>query len=226
MEHGLIAGKTRIGWIGTGIMGTSMCSHVCKITVGTDNATGQAIKSSTQYYPTYVYNRTMSKVQPLIDNIGQTIIHPCPSVDQVASQSDIIFTMLGLPSDVREVYYGNPQTGSRGLIASAAPGTVLVDMTTSEPTLAKQIAADAAKRNIHTIDAPVSGGDIGAKEGKLSIMLGGQQQVMYAIFPLFQSMGKNITYCGPAGFGQHTKMVNQIVIANNMIGICEGILYG
>lgn len=214
-SKGIVSGTTRIGWIGTGVMGNSMLQHVMRALINTDNEKNP----SSVPFPTYVYTRTAEKAQPAV-SAGAVL---CNSVADVARNSDIVFTMLGYPSDVRQVYYGDAE--HPGLLQSIGGGGILVDMTTSEPSLAQQIASDASKLNIYTMDAPVSGGDVGAKEAKLSIMIGGEQSVMYSVLPLFQSMGKNITYCGVSGHGQHTKMMNQILIANNMIGICEGLLY-
>jgi 3-hydroxyisobutyrate dehydrogenase len=193
-------GKTRIGWIGTGVMGTSMCGHLM--------AAG---------YHATVYNRTRAKLQPLLDK-GAT---EARSPRAVAEASDVIFTIVGFPHDVREV-----TLGSEGTLAGARSGAVLVDMTTSEPALAREIFEAARAKGVHSVDAPVSGGDIGAREARLSIMIGGEPEVVAALTPLFQTMGKTIVHQGPAGAGQHTKMVNQVLIATNMIGVCEALLYG
>jgi 3-hydroxyisobutyrate dehydrogenase len=193
-------GNTRIGWIGTGVMGSSMCGHL--IAAG---------------YHATVYNRTAKKTESLAAR-GASV---SASVTEVAAASDVVFTIVGYPSDVREVILG-----PRGVLASARPGTVVVDMTTSEPALAVEIFESAKRCNIQAIDAPVSGGDIGAKEARLSIMVGGEKETAESLQPLFQIMGKTIIYQGPAGSGQHTKMVNQILITSNMIGVCEGLLYG
>ena len=133
----------------------------------------------------------------------------------------MVFTIVGYPRDVREV-----NLGEQGILAGAKPGTVVVDMTTSEPALAVEIFEAAKAKGVHAIDAPVSGGDVGAREARLSIMIGGEKEVAEALQPLFETMGKTIVYQGPAGSGQHTKMVNQILIATNMIGVCEALLYG
>src|SRR5262249_52743779 len=139
----------------------------------------------------------------------------------VAEASDVIFTIVGYPRDVREV-----TLGKEGTLASAKPGSVLVDMTTSEPSLTQEIFEAAKAKYVHAVDAPVSGGDVGAREARLSIMIGGEAEVVDALGPLFETMGKTIVHQGPAGAGQHTKMVNQILIATNMIGVCEALLYG
>lgn len=193
-------GKTRIGWIGTGVMGKSMCGHLM--------AAG---------YQTNVYNRSVEKTDALAEK-GAAV---APSIAELTRASDVIFTIVGYPADVRQV-----TLGARGVLESARPGTVIVDMTTSEPALAAEIHQAALAKGVHTIDAPVSGGDIGAREARLSIMIGGVKEVADALRPLFEIMGKTIVYQGPAGSGQHTKMVNQILISTNMIGVCEALLYG
>ncbi|MFO0892008.1 MAG: NAD(P)-dependent oxidoreductase [Isosphaeraceae bacterium] len=193
-------GKTRVGWIGTGVMGSSMCGHL--IAAG---------------YQATVFNRSPAKTRGLADR-GATV---AGSVREVAAASDVVFTIVGYPRDVREVTLGED-----GILPAARPGAVLVDMTTSEPALAAEIFEQARARGIHAVDAPVSGGDVGAREARLSIMIGGEKTVADALQPLFQAMGKTIVYQGPAGSGQHTKMVNQILIASNMIGVCEALLYG
>jgi 3-hydroxyisobutyrate dehydrogenase len=193
-------GRTRIGWIGTGVMGTSMCGHL--IAAG---------------YHVTVFNRSPEKARPLIDRGALWAGSP----RAVAEASDVVFTIVGYPRDVREVILGN-----EGVLAGARPGMVVVDMTTSEPALATEIHGIALKQGVSAIDAPVSGGDIGAREARLSIMVGGDRDVADSLVPLFQVLGKTIVYQGPAGAGQHTKMVNQILIATNMIGVCEALLYG
>jgi len=193
-------GKTRIGWIGTGVMGRSMCGHLM--------AAG---------YTATVFNRSPEKARALVEKGAKAADSP----RGVAEASDVVFTIVGYPQDVREVTFGD-----RGTLSAARPGTVLVDMTTSEPALAWEIDQAARARQVHAVDAPVSGGDVGAREARLSIMIGGEPQVVAALRPLFESMGKTIVHQGPAGAGQHTKMVNQILIASNMIGVCEALLYG
>jgi 3-hydroxyisobutyrate dehydrogenase len=192
-------GKTRIGWIGTGVMGSSMCGHLM--------AAG---------YSATVFNRTAEKARPLLDKGARLADSP----QAVAEASDVVFTIVGYPRDVREV-----TLGPRGTLAGARPGTVLVDMTTSEPALAIDIDRAARAKQVHAVDAPVSGGDVGAREARLSIMIGGDKPVVDALKPLFETMGKTIVHQGPAGAGQHTKMVNQVLIATNMVGVCEGLLY-
>ena len=167
-------------------------------------------------YSTTVFSRTRSKAQPLIDK-GATW---ADSPKMVAENSDIIFTIVGFPHDVREVILG-PQ----GALAGCKPGNILVDMTTSEPSLAIEIYDKAKQQDVASIDAPVSGGDIGAKEARLSIMIGGDSVAVETVMPCFHAMGKTLVYQGTAGAGQHTKMVNQTLIATGMIGVCEALLY-
>jgi 3-hydroxyisobutyrate dehydrogenase len=191
--------KTRLGWIGTGVMGSSMCGHLL-----------QAGFSAT------VYNRTKSKAQKLLD-AGATWAE---SPAAVADTADVVFTIVGYPEDVREVYLGE-----HGILAACKPGAIIVDMTTSRPALAVEIAEAAEKRGVHAVDAPVSGGDVGAREAKLSIMIGGEKEVVAALEPCWQAMGKTFVHQGPAGAGQHAKLVNQILVAAGMIGVCESLLY-
>jgi 3-hydroxyisobutyrate dehydrogenase len=164
-----------------------------------------------------VYNRTKSKAKGNIDKGAVWADSP----GEVAAQSDIVFTIVGFPKDVREVYLG-----TNGIINAAKPGAIVVDMTTTEPSLAIEIYNSAKAKNIQSIDAPVSGGDVGAKNAALSIMVGGDKDAFDKVFPLMHKMGKNIVYQGSAGSGQHTKMCNQITIAGTMIGVCEALLYG
>jgi 3-hydroxyisobutyrate dehydrogenase len=167
-------------------------------------------------YQVTVSSRTPSKANDLLDS-GATWAET-PS--DVAKVSDVVFTMLGYPSDVREVVLG-----PIGILSGANEGSVIVDMSTSEPALAVQIAQAASQRGVLSLDAPVSGGDVGAKNATLSIMVGGAADVVAAMLPCFQVMGSTIVRQGGAGTGQHTKMMNQIVIATNMVGVCEGLLY-
>jgi 3-hydroxyisobutyrate dehydrogenase len=195
----IIPGTTRLGWIGTGVMGQSMCGHLL--------AKGFSVT---------VYNRTQAKAQSLLDKgakWGSTPTH-------VAEQSDVVFAIVGFPRDVREVFLGH-----EGALAGSKKGTILVDMTTSEPSLASEIYEAANKKDVHAVDAPVSGGDIGAREARLSIMIGGDKEVVESLQPCWEAMGKTIIHQGPAGAGQHTKMVNQTLIASGMIGVCEALLY-
>jgi 3-hydroxyisobutyrate dehydrogenase len=193
-------GKTRVGWIGTGVMGRWMCQHAV-----------------TKGFSATVYNRSRDKAQPLLD-LGARFAE---SPKQVAERSDIVFAIVGFPKDVREVFLG-----PTGALAGSKPGTILVDMTTSEPSLAKEIYDAAKAKGVFALDAPVSGGDVGAKNAALSIMIGGDKEVVDAVTPVFEAMGKTIVHQGVPGAGQHTKMVNQILISSNMIALCEGLLYG
>lgn len=194
-----MAEKTTIGFIGTGVMGSPMAGHL--ISAG---------------YPVSVYNRTRSKCDHLLAR-GATW---CNTVADVARRSEVVITIVGFPSDVEEIYFG-----SDGILENAPQDTIAVDMTTSDPELAKRIYNEGMKRGIRTLDAPVSGGDRGAREGALSIMVGGDKEIYDRVLSLFETMGKNIVYQGPAGSGQHTKMCNQIAIASTMIGVCEAIAY-
>ncbi len=189
----------RIGWIGTGVMGVSMCGHLM--------AAG---------HPATVFNRTRAKAQPLLDRGA----HWADSPKAVAEASDIVFTIVGYPDDVRRVYF-EPD----GVLAGLRPGAVAVDMTTTSPSLAVEIFRAAAAKGGQALDAPVSGGDVGAKNAALSIMVGGEAETFERVRPLFEKMGRIILLQGGAGAGQHTKMCNQIVIAGSMIGVCESLLY-
>ncbi len=191
--------STRIGWIGTGVMGYSMCGHL--LSAG---------------YKTTVYNRSASKADGLIAK-GAT---KAKTPGEVAAQSDIVFTMVGTPTDVREVILGE-----HGVLSGCKPDTILVDMSTSQPSLAVEIAKKASMMGVTSVDAPVSGGDIGAKNALLSIMVGGDAGAFATLEPLFKLMGKTIVHQGGPGRGQHAKMVNQILVANNMMGTCEALLY-
>jgi 3-hydroxyisobutyrate dehydrogenase len=193
-------GKTRIGWIGTGVMGRWMCQHLM-----------------TKGYKATVYTRSREKARPLLDAGANWADSP----RAVAERSDAVFAIVGFPRDVREVFLG-----SDGALAGSRPGTLLVDMTTSEPSLTREIYEAARQKGVYSIDAPVSGGDVGAKNATLSIMVGGDAEAVEAARPLLECMGKTIVHQGPAGAGQHTKMVNQVLIATNMIGVCEALLYG
>lgn len=164
----------------------------------------------------YVYNRTAAKAQVLVD-AGAVL---CESPREVARQSEFVFSIVGYPVDVESTYLSTD-----GILAGAKAGSVVIDMTTSEPALAKRICKVAGRQGVDVLDAPVSGGDIGARNAALAIMVGGEQSVFDRVKPLFQCMGKNIAYMGPAGAGQHTKMSNQILIAGTMIGTVESLLY-
>lgn len=193
-------GKTRVGWIGTGVMGRWMCQHLM-----------------TKGYQATVYNRSKDKAGPLLEQGAAWADTP----RKVAENSDVVFAIVGFPKDVREVFLG-----ADGALAGSKKGAVLVDMTTSEPSLAQEIHAAAVKKGVQSVDAPVSGGDVGAKNAALSIMIGGDKEAVEAVQPLFECMGKTIVHQGGPGAGQHTKMVNQILISANMIAVCEGLLYG
>ncbi len=167
-------------------------------------------------YHISVYNRTKEKAKELIEGGAQW----CSNPKKVAEICDIVFTIVGFPQDVEEVYLGE-----NGILKGIREGSIIVDMTTSEPSLAQKIYNEAKKKNVNSIDAPVSGGDVGAREGTLAIMAGGDKVVYDKVLPLFKLMGKNIAYMGKAGSGQHTKMSNQILIASTMIGVVESLLY-
>ena len=173
----------------------------------------------TKGYKATIYNRSKDKpdVKALLDQGAKWADTP----KAVAEQSDVVFAIVGFPRDVREVFLG-----SQGALAGAKGGTILVDMTTSEPTLAREIYDAAKAKGVYSLDAPVSGGDVGAKNAALSIMIGGDKDVVDAVAPIFECMGKTIINQGAAGSGQNNKMVNQILIASNMVAVCEGLLYG
>jgi 3-hydroxyisobutyrate dehydrogenase len=169
-------------------------------------------------YKVNVYSRTASKVEGLVSK-GAVL---CKSPAEVAAASDVVISMVGFPSDVRQVILGE-----HGVLSGLKSGGVLVDMTTSEPSLAVEIDQRASEKGVFAVDAPVSGGDIGARNATLSIMCGSTNaEVFERLRPIFSVMGKTITLLGGAGAGQHTKMVNQILISSGMIGVCEGLLYG
>ena len=191
--------RNRIGWIGTGVMGASMCAHLM--------GAGHEV---------HVYTRTKSRASGLIDQGAVW----CDSPGKAAQDVDFAFTMVGYPADVEEVYF----SGS-GILGSAKPGTVLVDMTTSEPSLARRINEAAREKGCHSLDAPVSGGDVGARQATLAIMAGGDRETFERALPLLNILGKTISLMGGPGSGQHTKMCNQIAIASGMIGVVESLLY-
>jgi 3-hydroxyisobutyrate dehydrogenase len=191
---------TRIGWIGTGVMGASMCGHL--LTAG---------------YRVTIHSRTKSKAQPLLNRGAQWAESP----RAVAAQSEALFTMVGFPQDVRQVYFGTD-----GILSGAGAGTIFIDMTTTQPSLSREIAVTASTKDLSAIDAPVSGGDGGAKNAALSIMIGGDATSVQAVMPLFELLGKKIVHQGGPGSGQQAKLCNQIVIAGTMVGVCESLLYG
>ncbi|MEN6405486.1 MAG: NAD(P)-dependent oxidoreductase [Thermoguttaceae bacterium] len=196
----VVPGETRLGWIGVGVMGASMCGHLI--------SAGFAVS---------VHNRTRSKAEPLLARGARWADSP----KTVAQQSDVVFSIVGYPDDVRSV-----TLGPDGVLAGARPGMIVVDMTTSRPSLAVEIAEAAACQGVVSLDAPVSGGDIGAREASLSIMIGGDRASAASLRPCWQAMGKTIVHQGGPGTGQHAKLVNQILIAGNMVGLCEALLYG
>ena len=191
---------TPLGWIGTGVMGLSMCGHLLN-----------------KGYAVAVYSRTKAKAQPLLDKGAQWGDSP----RAVADQSQVLFSMVGYPRDVREVYFGE-----NGVLAGVKPGSLVIDMTTTEPGLSKEIFAAAKAKGVDAIDAPVSGGDVGARNATLSIMVGGAAGAVEYARPLLEILGKTVIHQGGPGAGQHAKMCNQIVIAGTMIGVCESLLYG
>jgi 3-hydroxyisobutyrate dehydrogenase len=190
----------RLGWIGTGVMGSSMCDHLMRAG-----------------FSLIVYNRSKSKAEKLLAKGAGWAATP----RAVAEQADVIFSIVGYPADVREVILGN-----QGVLAGCRKGVIVVDMTTSEPSLAEEIAEAAQTRGVIGLDAPVSGGDVGAREARLSIMIGGDARAVAALQLCWQAMGKSIVHHGGPGAGQHAKMVNQTLVAASMIGVCEALLYG
>jgi 3-hydroxyisobutyrate dehydrogenase len=192
-------GQPRIGWIGTGVMGSPMAGHL--IDAG---------------YQVDVFNRTRERAASLIEQGARWRDSP----SEVAAEADVVFTMIGYPADVRQTVLGEGR-----LLEAMRPGSLLIDMTTSEPSLAAEIHAAAKARQIESLDAPVSGGDVGARNATLVIMVGGDASAFERARPLFEVLGKTITHSGEAGAGQHTKMMNQIAIASGMIGLCEALLY-
>ncbi|SHI37813.1 NAD(P)-dependent oxidoreductase [Desulfosporosinus lacus] len=188
-----------IGFVGTGVMGKSMAGHLLKAG-----------------YQVLVYNRTKASAEDLI-KMGAVWQD---TIAELAERSNVVITMVGYPKDVEEVYLG-----ADGIIKHAKAGSHLIDMTTSAPDLAKNIYKEALDLGMYALDAPVSGGDVGAKEARLAIMVGGEEEAYKAMLPIFNCLGKNIVLQGSAGSGQYTKMCNQIAIASNMIGVCEAMAY-
>lgn len=189
----------RIGWIGTGVMGTSMVGHLLDA--------GHAVT---------VYSRTRSKAQAVLDKGATWAETPAGA----ASAGEVVFTMVGMPSDVEEVYLGKD-----GILSVARAGTIAVDMTTSSPSLAGRLASEGDKRGVTVLDAPVTGGDIGARNATLSIMVGGKAEAFEQVRPLLEKLGKTVLHHGAPGAGQHAKMVNQTLLAGIMLSLCEGLLY-
>jgi 3-hydroxyisobutyrate dehydrogenase len=190
---------TSIGWIGTGVMGSSMCGHLL--------AAGHEVTVTT---------RTRAKAEALV-GAGATW---ADSPAAVATASDVVFVMVGYPQEVEEVVLGTD-----GALSALAPGGLLVDMTTSRPALAVEIAERATQVGVAALDAPVSGGDVGARNGTLSIMVGGDADVFARARPLLDVMGSTVVHQGPAGAGQHTKLTNQVLVAGTIVGVCEALLY-
>lgn len=193
------AGQSVIGFVGTGVMGRSMAANLMRA--------GFALVVTT---------RTKSRAATLIEAGAQWR----DTAGEVAAASDVVITMVGYPADVEQVYFGES-----GIFAAARPGSHLVDMTTSAPALARRISEEAERRGLHAMDAPVSGGDVGAREGRLVIMCGGREEDFTDLQPVFLALGQNIVLQGPAGAGQHTKMCNQIAVAVGMIGMSEALAY-
>lgn len=192
-------GPLRIGWIGTGVMGGPMCGHLL--------AAGHTVD---------LYSRTRERAAGLIEQGARWCDEPAAA----AAEADVVCTMVGYPADVREVVLG----GS-GALAGARPGTVLVDFTTSSPSLAQEIHGAAAERDVAALDAPVSGGDVGARNASLVVMVGGEADAFERARPVLDVVGGTVVHEGAPGAGQHVKMVNQITIASGMIGLCEALLY-
>lgn len=195
----MTTGLPVVGFIGIGVMGKSMVSHLIE-----------------GGYSANIYTRTREKAEELLQR--GAVWRSTPA--EVASHSDIVITIVGYPKDVEEVYFG-----SSGIIENGKKGSLVIDMTTSSPALAAKIFAAAKEKGIDALDAPVSGGDIGARDARLSIMVGGEERAFERAKPLFELMGKNIVYQGKAGSGQHCKMANQMAIASTMMGVCESIRY-
>jgi 3-hydroxyisobutyrate dehydrogenase len=191
--------ETRVGWIGIGVMGKSMCGHLLKAG-----------------HPVSLTTRTREKAADLL-SAGAAW---CATAKETAARSDVVFSMVGFPAEVEQVYFG-----SDGILAGVRAGSLVCDMSTSDPSMAIRIAEAARALSVSSLDAPVSGGDVGAREARLAIMVGGEKQAFERALPLFQKLGETIALMGGPGAGQHTKMVNQIAIAGTMIGTLESLLY-
>ncbi|MGE6378330.1 NAD(P)-dependent oxidoreductase [Peribacillus muralis] len=198
-EFAVTQSNEAIGFIGLGVMGKSMARNLLQAG-----------------YEVHVYTRTKEKAAELLSEGAKWAAAP----KEMARKANVIISMVGYPHDVEEIYLGE-----NGLIENGVEGTYLIDMTTSTPSLALKIAQEAEKKGMAALDAPVSGGDIGARDAKLTIMVGGELGAFEAVKPIFDSLGSNVVHQGPAGSGQHTKMCNQIAIASNMIGVTEAISY-
>ncbi len=190
----------KIGFIGLGVMGNGMVANLLK-----------------NNYDVSVYSRRKQSAQPAID-LGANW---CDSIKDCAKDKDVIITIVGAPEDVKQIYF---EKG--GVLESAKKGSVVIDMTTTDPTLSKTIYSEAEKNGVHALDAPVSGGDIGAKNGTLTIMVGGEKAQFEMCLDIFKAMGKNIKHLGGAGSGQHVKMANQIAVAGCIAGVAEAVSYG
>jgi 3-hydroxyisobutyrate dehydrogenase len=195
-----VSASTKIGWVGLGVMGAPMCGHLLR-----------------HGYPVTVFTRSPSKAAGVLSQGAKWVESPMA----VAEASEIVLTMVGYPSDVREVYFGEA-----GLLKGVRTGSLLVDMTTTAPSLAREIFEGSRSRSVQSLDAPVSGGDVGARDATLSIMVGGDEKAADAIVPLLGALGRSIVYQGGPGMGQHAKLCNQIVIAGTMVGVCESLVYG
>ena len=190
---------TKIGFIGLGIMGHSMAQHLL------------------EDYPLYVYNRTQSKADDLVASGA----HRCQSPADLVEQVDVVLTILGYPGDVKEVYLGED-----GLLAHCHPGQIMIDLTTSSPSLAEMLYQKGQDYQVDIFDAPVSGGDIGARQGRLSVMVGGPEEKFDQVKDILSRFASQVTYFGPAASGQHAKLANQIMVAGTMLGMCEALAYG
>ncbi|PWM22843.1 MAG: oxidoreductase [Oscillospiraceae bacterium] len=190
----------QLAWIGVGVMGAPMAGHLAQ-----------------HGYPVNAYSRRMEKLLPLAQQYN---LKPCKTIAEAVSNADVVFVMVGYPKDVEEVFLGEG-----GILANVRPGTLVIDMTTSSPALAQRLYDEGKKRGIHVMDAPVSGGDSGAKNAALSIMVGGDHEDFTRALPLFQCMGKAIHHMGPAGCGQHTKACNQICVAGATAAYTEALVY-
>ena len=190
----------QIAWIGTGVMGGQQAGHLAR--------KGYSVKA---------YNRSQDKLGALKEEFG---LIPCETIAQAVDGADVVFVMVGYPKDVEEVFLGE-----EGIFENAKEGALLIDMTTSSPSLAQRLYEEGKKKGLRVMDAPVSGGDSGARNGTLSIMVGGDEKDFEEALPLFECMGKNIVHMGPAGFGQHTKAANQIAVAGATAAYTEALVY-
>lgn len=189
----------KIGFIGVGVMGRSMVFNLMK-----------------KGYDLFIYTRTKSKVLDVIEKGAVW----CETIEECVKDVDAVITIVGFPNDVEEVYFG-----PEGILNNAKPDTFLIDMTTTSPKLSERIYKEGKNKGMRILDAPVTGGDVGAKNGTLSIMVGGDKEDYDACYPIFEVLGSNIVYHGPAGRGQHAKMANQIAIAGCISGVCESLTY-